>query len=131
LDGGEGLHRHVEGDDVRASVPDEPHASEDPQTATDRRGAGLVSAGDHVIGQKSTYGGTASVLLNLLPRLGITTTQVDQMRVCAWPQWLLQVRCPALGLSVSVSGEGWSLGSSTAAIRPIRPINARTTMAIP
>jgi methionine-gamma-lyase len=37
-----------------------------------------VSAGDHVIGQKSTYGGTASVLLNLLPRLGVTTTQVDQ-----------------------------------------------------
>jgi selenocysteine lyase/cysteine desulfurase len=39
---------------------------------------GLVSAGDHVIGQKSTYGGTASVLLRLLPRLGVTTTQVDQ-----------------------------------------------------
>jgi methionine-gamma-lyase len=39
---------------------------------------GLVSAGDHVIGQRSTYGGTASVLLNLLPRLGVTTTQVDQ-----------------------------------------------------
>jgi methionine-gamma-lyase len=38
----------------------------------------LVSAGDHVIGQQSTYGGTASVLLNLLPRLGVTTTQVDQ-----------------------------------------------------
>ena len=38
----------------------------------------LVSAGDHVIGQKSTYGGTASVLLNLLPRLGVSTTQVDQ-----------------------------------------------------
>jgi methionine-gamma-lyase len=38
----------------------------------------LVSAGDHVIGQRSTYGGTASVLLNLLPRLGISTTQVDQ-----------------------------------------------------
>jgi methionine-gamma-lyase len=38
----------------------------------------LVSAGGHVIGQKSTYGGTASVLLNLLPRLGISTTQVDQ-----------------------------------------------------
>src|SRR6202050_1494926 len=31
---------------------------------------GLVSAGDHVIGQKSTYGGTASVLLNLLLLLG-------------------------------------------------------------
>ena len=38
----------------------------------------FVSAGDHVIGQKSTYGGTASVLLNLLPRLGVSTTQVDQ-----------------------------------------------------
>ena len=31
----------------------------------------LVSAGDHVIGQKSTYGGTASVLLNMLPRFGV------------------------------------------------------------
>ena len=39
---------------------------------------GLMSAGDHVIGQRSTYGGTASVLLNLLPRLGISTTLVDQ-----------------------------------------------------
>ncbi|MEV7289543.1 aminotransferase class I/II-fold pyridoxal phosphate-dependent enzyme [Streptomyces sp. NPDC093252] len=38
----------------------------------------LVSAGDHVIGQRSTYGGTASVLLNLLPRLGVSTTLVDQ-----------------------------------------------------
>ncbi|MGI5189936.1 trans-sulfuration enzyme family protein [Promicromonospora sp. CA-289599] len=38
----------------------------------------LVSAGDHVIGQKSTYGGTASVLLNLLPRLGVSTTLVNQ-----------------------------------------------------
>ena len=38
----------------------------------------LVSAGDHVIGQKSTYGGTALVLLNLLPRLGVSATQVDQ-----------------------------------------------------
>ncbi|WP_327596129.1 aminotransferase class I/II-fold pyridoxal phosphate-dependent enzyme [Streptomyces chartreusis] len=38
----------------------------------------LVSAGDHVIGQRSTYGGTGSVLMNLLPRLGVSTTQVDQ-----------------------------------------------------
>jgi methionine-gamma-lyase len=38
----------------------------------------LVSAGDHVIGQKSTYGGTGSVLLNLLPRFGVSITQVDQ-----------------------------------------------------
>lgn len=41
----------------------------------------LVSAGDHVIGQRSTYGGTASLLLNLLPRLGVATTQVDQADV--------------------------------------------------
>ncbi|SDK48598.1 methionine-gamma-lyase [Actinopolyspora mzabensis] len=39
---------------------------------------GLVSAGDHVIGQQSTYGGTASLLTNLLPRFGVETTQVDQ-----------------------------------------------------
>lgn len=38
----------------------------------------LVSAGDHVIGQTSTYGGTGSVVLNLLPRLGVSATQVDQ-----------------------------------------------------
>ncbi|MFI6478659.1 trans-sulfuration enzyme family protein [Nonomuraea sp. NPDC050663] len=38
----------------------------------------LVSAGDHVIGQKSTYGGTASLLQNLLPRLGVSSTLVDQ-----------------------------------------------------
>ncbi|MFJ9560637.1 trans-sulfuration enzyme family protein [Streptomyces fuscichromogenes] len=38
----------------------------------------LVSAGDHVVGQRSTYGGTASLLLNLLPRFGVSTTLVDQ-----------------------------------------------------
>jgi methionine-gamma-lyase len=46
----------------------------------------LVSAGDHVIGQKSTYGGTASVLLNLLPRLGVAVTQVDQTDTSAFEQ---------------------------------------------
>jgi methionine-gamma-lyase len=49
---------------------------------------GLVSAGDHVIGQKSTYGGTASVLLNLLPRLGVSITQVDQTDPAAFEQAL-------------------------------------------
>jgi methionine-gamma-lyase len=49
---------------------------------------GLVRAGDHVIGQRSTYGGTASVLLNLLPRLGVTTTQVDQTDPGAFEQAL-------------------------------------------
>jgi methionine-gamma-lyase len=48
----------------------------------------LVSAGDHVIGQKSTYGGTASVLLNLLPRLGVQATQVDQADPRAFEQAL-------------------------------------------
>jgi methionine-gamma-lyase len=38
----------------------------------------LVGAGDHVVLQRSTYGGTASLLLNLLPRLGVTSTQVEQ-----------------------------------------------------
>jgi methionine-gamma-lyase len=38
----------------------------------------FVSSGDHVVGQLSTYGGTASVLQNLLPRLGVSTTLVDQ-----------------------------------------------------
>ena len=38
----------------------------------------LVSAGDHVIGQRSTYGGVSALLQNLLPRLGVATTQVDQ-----------------------------------------------------
>ncbi|MCU1654361.1 MAG: methionine gamma-lyase [Pseudonocardia sp.] len=48
----------------------------------------LVSAGDHVIGQKSTYGGTASVLLNLLPRLGVSITQVDQADPAAFERAL-------------------------------------------
>lgn len=48
----------------------------------------LVSAGDHVIGQKSTYGGTASVLMNLLPRLGVETTLVDQTDIRAFEQAL-------------------------------------------
>ncbi|WP_412842866.1 trans-sulfuration enzyme family protein [Candidatus Frankia alpina] len=38
----------------------------------------LLSSGDHVVAQRSTYAGTASLVLNVLPRLGITCTQVDQ-----------------------------------------------------
>ncbi|MFG2934932.1 trans-sulfuration enzyme family protein [Streptomyces sp. NPDC048282] len=48
----------------------------------------LVSAGDHVVGQRSTYGGTASVLLNLLPRLGVSTTLVDQTDPAAFEKAL-------------------------------------------
>jgi methionine-gamma-lyase len=48
----------------------------------------LVSSGDHVIGQRSAYGGTASVLLNLLPRLGVSTTLVDQRDPAAFEKAL-------------------------------------------
>lgn len=48
----------------------------------------LVSAGDHVIGQKSTYGGTACALLNLLPRFGVATTLVDQTSTTAFQEAL-------------------------------------------
>lgn len=44
----------------------------------------LVGSGDHVIAQRSTYGGTAGLLLNLLPRLGVRCTQVDQTDPEAW-----------------------------------------------
>lgn len=44
----------------------------------------LLSAGDHVVAQRSTYGGTASLLLNVLPRFGVTCTQVDQSDVSAF-----------------------------------------------
>lgn len=37
-----------------------------------------MSSGDHVVGQASTYGGTSSLLQNLLPRFGVSTTLVDQ-----------------------------------------------------
>jgi methionine-gamma-lyase len=38
----------------------------------------LLGRGDHVVAQQSLYGGTSSLLLNELPRLGIETTLVDQ-----------------------------------------------------
>jgi len=38
----------------------------------------LVRAGDHVVGQRSMYGGTTKMMSSLLPRLGVECTQVDQ-----------------------------------------------------
>lgn len=38
----------------------------------------LLSAGDHVIVQRSTYGGTTSLVTGLLARFGVAFTQVDQ-----------------------------------------------------
>ncbi|MEU6077216.1 PLP-dependent aspartate aminotransferase family protein [Micromonospora sp. NPDC047074] len=38
----------------------------------------LLAAGDHVIVQRSTYGGTTSLVTGLLARFGVDFTQVDQ-----------------------------------------------------
>jgi methionine-gamma-lyase len=43
----------------------------------------LLHTGDHVIAQQHTYGGTAAVVQDLLPRLGVSTTQVDQTDTAA------------------------------------------------
>lgn len=44
----------------------------------------LVSAGDHVVAQRSMYVGVTSMVLNLLPRLGVACTEVDQVDVDAF-----------------------------------------------
>lgn len=44
----------------------------------------LVSAGDHVVGQRSMYAGVTSMMLNLLPRFGVECTEVDQTDVGAF-----------------------------------------------
>jgi methionine-gamma-lyase len=38
----------------------------------------LLRSGDHVVAQRRHYGGVPSLLLNLLPKFGVTCTQVDQ-----------------------------------------------------
>ncbi|SBT43213.1 trans-sulfuration enzyme family protein [Micromonospora auratinigra] len=44
----------------------------------------LLSAGDHVVIQRSTYGGTTSLATGLLARFGVSCTQVDQTDVGAF-----------------------------------------------
>jgi methionine-gamma-lyase len=44
----------------------------------------LLRSGDHVVAQRSTYGGTAALVRTLLPRFGVTATQVDQTDVRAF-----------------------------------------------
>lgn len=44
----------------------------------------LVQSGDHVVAQRSMYGGSLSLVQALLPRLGIDFTIVDQTDVDAW-----------------------------------------------
>lgn len=40
----------------------------------------LAGAGDHIVAQKTIYGGTANMLAHTFPRFGITTTFVDARR---------------------------------------------------
>ncbi len=44
----------------------------------------LVRSGDHVVAQRSMYGGSLSLLQTVLPGLGIECTLVDQTDVGAW-----------------------------------------------
>ncbi len=44
----------------------------------------LVQRGDHVVAQRSMYGGSLSLVQKLLPRLGVAYTLVDQADVTAW-----------------------------------------------
>lgn len=44
----------------------------------------LLSPGDHVVLQRGVYGGTATLATDLLARMGITHTAVDQADVAAW-----------------------------------------------
>ncbi|MEU4776992.1 PLP-dependent aspartate aminotransferase family protein [Micromonospora sp. NPDC023633] len=48
----------------------------------------LLSAGDHVIVQRSTYGGTTSLVTGLLARFGVAFTQVDQTDTAAFARAL-------------------------------------------
>ncbi len=44
----------------------------------------LVQRGDHVVAQRSMYGGSLGLVQTLLPRLGVDATLVDQADVSAW-----------------------------------------------
>ena len=44
----------------------------------------LVRSGEHVVAQRSMYGGSLSLVQNLLPRFGVQYTLVDQTDLEAW-----------------------------------------------
>src|SRR5438128_11902510 len=48
----------------------------------------LVNRGDHIVAQTNHYGGTYSLLNNLLPRFGVESTQVDQRDTAAFERAL-------------------------------------------
>ncbi len=45
---------------------------------------GLVSRGDHIVAQRSMYGGSLSLVQSLLSRFGVDHTLVNQSDVAAW-----------------------------------------------
>ncbi len=45
---------------------------------------GLVSRGDHIVAQRSMYGGSLSLVQKLLSRFGVDHSLVDQSDVAAW-----------------------------------------------
>ncbi|MEA2145641.1 MAG: cystathionine gamma-lyase, partial [Solirubrobacteraceae bacterium] len=45
---------------------------------------GLVGRGDHIVAQRSMYGGSLSLVQKLLTRLGVDHTLVDQSDAGAW-----------------------------------------------
>ncbi len=45
---------------------------------------GLVSSGDHIVAQRSMYGGSLSLVQKLLSRFGVGHTLVDQTDTSAW-----------------------------------------------
>jgi methionine-gamma-lyase len=49
---------------------------------------GVLRHGDHVVAQTAHYGGTLQLLRDVLPRFGMTTTQVDQRDVRAFERAL-------------------------------------------
>ena len=57
-------------------------------TATATAALGLLRSGDHVIGQRSMYGGVTKMLLDFLPGLGIDSTAVDQTDLAAFEKAL-------------------------------------------
>src|SRR5450432_2960413 len=46
----------------------------------------LVRTGDHVVAQRSMYGGSLSLVQALLPRLGVECTLVEQADIDAWAE---------------------------------------------
>jgi methionine-gamma-lyase len=97
----------------------------------------LVRSGDHVMAQQRHYGGVPSLLLNLLPKFGVSCTQVDQSDTEAFaaairPETrLVLVESPSNPLLDitdlrAVSALAWDAGALTIADNTFAtPVNSR------